>query len=141
MNVWQTGLLTLGAAAIGWFACDQVKAGQMRADRVALETTLQDRLREYAAATVDAQRKEAERVIAAVQEAAALRAETAGEVQTIIREVQGAQVTAACVDSPAVRVALDGLRRLAEAPAARDPDAAPAGGIVPMLGGAGSSGR
>ena len=70
-----------------------------------------------------------------------LDADTAGQVQTIIREVQGAQVTAACVDSPAVRVALDGLRRLAEAPAARDPDAEPASLIVPMLGGAGSSGR
>lgn len=136
MNLWQTGLLTLGAAAIGWFACDQVKAGQMRADRVALETSLQTRLQEYNAASIAAQRREAERVIAAVQDAAKLRADTVDNVQTVIREIQSAPITTACVDSPAILVALDGLRKLAGLTPTSGDSAGAAAVVIPLPGSA-----
>lgn len=137
MNLWQTGLLALGAAATGWFACDQVKAKQLREDRVAIESTLQARLQEYNAATIAAQKAEAERIIEAVQVAARLRIDTAGQVNTVIREIQSAPITTACVDSPAIRVALDGLRRLAEGVAAPgDSGAEAAPGVVHVRTGA-----
>jgi len=118
MNLWQTATLILAAGAGGWLACDATKAKQLERS----QASLQQSMREYAGAIADAQRQEAQRIIVAVQEAAQVRAENTNQVNTIIREVQSAPITQACVDSPAVRVALAGLRKLAEAPAPGDPD-------------------
>lgn len=122
MNLWQTATIILAAGAGGWLACDATKAKQVERSQAALQQSMQD----YAGAIADAQRQEAQRIIVAVQEAAKTRAENTNQVQTIIREVQSAPITQACVDSPAVRVALDGLRRLAEGPGPGDPDSPPA---------------
>jgi len=111
MNLWQTATIILAAGAGGWLACDATKAGQQQRAQVALQTQMQT----YATDTIKAQKSEAERVISAIVAQGAARAERAAEVKTIIREVQLAPVTTNCVDSPAVRVALAGLRKLAEA--------------------------
>lgn len=122
MNLWMTATLILAAAAGGWLACDMTKAKQLERSQASLQQGMQA----YTDAVAEAQRKEAQRIIVAVQEAAQTRAENTSQVNTIIREVQSAPITQACVDSPAVRVALAGLRKLAEAPGADHPDGSPA---------------
>lgn len=110
MNFWATAFCTLAAGAAGWFACDMTKAKQFSEAQAGLQRAMLT----YTGDTVAAQKKEADRVIASIVQSNAQRDAQRDTIQTIIKEVQSAPVTERCASSPAITIALDGLRRLAE---------------------------
>ncbi|MBW6400758.1 hypothetical protein KPL78_23055 [Roseomonas sp. HJA6] len=104
------GVVLVGLAGWGWIE----RAGRISADlrTAAAEAAVQGR----------------DLAIAALERQATDAAERAARMQTVRRAVDAAPVTRACVDSPAMRAVLRGLRGDASTPGgATQPAAMPAG--------------
>lgn len=114
----------LGAAVVvlglvAWALCERGEAiaATARADAA-------ERVARANAEAVEAMRQDRAATVAALTGVARDIAERAAQSASIRRSVYAAPTTTACLDSPAVRAALDGLRAAGTGGAARDSGAA-----------------
>lgn len=118
--IWRTLFLLLAAFAAGCFVAS---VGNHRR-AIEQQVALQNSLLAYNAQTIAAQKAEADRVIAVIAARSPEREAQARAIEAIIKEVQNAPSTEACVSSPAIVLALDQLRGL-PGPGGQQPRPAP----------------
>lgn len=113
MNIYAQALVVLAVAAASFTAgyMGRGSAETGRAAAVAAAST--EAAQKAAALTAEAAKAQYAALFASLEEREAVRAEVIETTNTIVKEIQLAPVTTECADSPAVRVALDGLRQQA----------------------------